>query len=99
LRGDDPEVEGDSWGEGDSYHGDRVGGEGGGDRQGGRVTAQTTGLVTSGIMGLKKNMKSNYFGLTNIPLFQHSLPAGRQASFYGDSTETKVISDRTKKFN
>jgi hypothetical protein len=24
-------------------------------------------------MGLKKNMKSNYFGLTNIPLFQHSM--------------------------
>ena len=44
MCGVDPEVEGDSWGAGDSYHGDRVGGEGLGDYQGRRLTPQTTSL-------------------------------------------------------
>jgi hypothetical protein len=50
VFGDDSEVEGDSWGSGDSYYGDRVGGEGLGDCQGRRITSQTTSLITSGIL-------------------------------------------------
>jgi len=42
LCGDDPAVEGDTWGTGDTHYGDRVGGEGGGDCQGRRPPAQTT---------------------------------------------------------
>ncbi len=44
LCGDDPEVEGGPWGEGDSYYGDRVGGEGVGDCEGGRPSAETTSV-------------------------------------------------------
>jgi hypothetical protein len=42
LCGDDSEVEGGCRGEGDSYHGDRVGREGGGDCEGGRPSTKTT---------------------------------------------------------
>ena len=50
MCGDDSEVEGDPWGAGDSYYGDRVGGEGLGDCQGRRPPPQTNSLVTSGIL-------------------------------------------------
>jgi hypothetical protein len=40
LCGDDPEVERDTWGAGDSYYGDRVGGEGVGDCKGGRPSTK-----------------------------------------------------------
>lgn len=42
MCGVDSEVEGDPWGAGDPYYGDRVGGEGAGDCQGLRTPAQTT---------------------------------------------------------
>ena len=41
MCGDDPAVEGDTWGTGDTHYGDRVGGEGGGDCEGRRSPAQT----------------------------------------------------------
>jgi len=52
VFGDDSEVEGDSWGSGDSYYGDRVGGEGLGDCQSRRLTTEATTRITIGILEL-----------------------------------------------
>jgi hypothetical protein len=82
VFGDDSEVEGDSWGSGDTYYGDRVGGESGRDCQSRRLTTEATTRITIGIleywncgmMGKEYKPRNQiFFDLSKIPLFQHSI--------------------------
>jgi hypothetical protein len=82
VCGDDPEIKRDPWGAWDSYYGDRVGGEGGRDSQGGRLTTEATTRITIGIleywncgmMGKEYKPRNQiFFDLPKIPLFHHSM--------------------------
>ena len=61
MCGDDSETKGDSRGAGDSYHGDRVGGEGLEDSQGRRTPSQTAVIKHVSVSDIRVRIIGFYY--------------------------------------